>query len=216
MAVWGVLLCDFSQSSQYQLLATEKRQYIGPLSATLIVFGLYLASFPKYWMSARLLPWSNTMLWIGEYIFPADVDYARRFSALGVQLTTLGLQLWPRAQEVLANRVFLALGRYSFAVYLIHGTLLRSILVWAEYGITGQPWEITIDQDGLEILPPWLPRRFHGLPFILMVVLWLCCVYYCAYLWTTYIDSWCARFTQRLESKCFESNEEKALRVSQV
>ena len=178
--------------------------------------GLYFASFPKYWMSAPLATWSGSLLVLGEKIFPLDVDYARRFTALGVQLTTLGLQICPWLQQVLSNKLFLSLGRYSFAVYLIHGTLLRSLLVWALYGITGKPWEPKVGDDGQEVPPQWLPRRFHGVPFLLVTAMWLCCVYYCAYVWTAYVDNWCARLTQRIEDLCSADTHEKSIQLSQA
>ena len=139
------------------------------------------------------------MVEVARLIFPLETDYGRRFCALGVHFITLGLQLSPDLQDVLANDLLLALGKHSFAVYLIHGTLLRSLLVWALYGIRAQPGKASMGTDGADAAPIWLARRFSGLPFLMVTALWMVWVYYCAGLWTTYVDVWCARLTQRLE-----------------
>ena len=193
-----------SQSTTFQYFTSQHRKLGIAACVSMIWLGLYFASFPVLWMSAQWVPWSRGLLTFGWYIFPLEIDSSKRFTSLGVQLITLGLQICPSAQHFLSRDLFLRFGKYSFAVYLIHGTLLKTVLAWALYGITGQPWQPTIGEDGQEIPPPWLPRRFMGFSYIVVVALWLPIVYYCAYLWTTYVDGWCAHITQRLEDLCIE------------
>ncbi|MCV5073210.1 hypothetical protein OFB51_24735, partial [Escherichia coli] len=48
--------------------------------------------------------------------------------------------LSPSLQNLLSHRLLLWLGHHSFAVYLTHGTILRTLGMWIVYGISGQPW----------------------------------------------------------------------------
>ena len=74
------------------------------------------------------------------------------------------------------------------------------------YGISGQPWIEATDENGEAIPPPWLPRRSNWVMAICLPV-WVGIVYGVAHLWTTYIDAFCARLTQRLENHVFEKVE---------
>ena len=128
----------------------------------------------------------------------------QRFQALH-----LGLFLSSGAKAILSNKYFMWLGKNSFAVYLTHGTLLRTILVWMLYGISGEPFEEVRNEEG-EIIGNWLPGP-STLTFCIAIPIWLVVVYTVAHLWTTYVDSYCAKLTQRLEKKVFEDGEEKGL-----
>lgn len=121
----------------------------------------------------------------------------------------LAIYLSPSTKEFLANRLLLWLGKQSFAVYLIHGTMLRAVLCWMLYGISGQPWEggeaATDDQrdDWLPLRPPWVVG--------ISVPVWIGLVYVFAAAWTAYVDPFCARLTARLEKAVFMEDEKGAL-----
>lgn len=177
---------------------------------TISMLGLFLASYPGERPEWAI--WSNILRQISHHAFPPGVNVGRRYTAVGVDMLILAIYLSPSAKSVLARPIFQYLGRHSFAVYLTHGTLLRTALVWMLYGVSGQPWEEleTTDKDGKVVPPPWLPRR-GPLTFAIAVPVWLVLVYAVSYLWTTYVDSFCARLTQRLESRVFEQGEKDAL-----
>ncbi|KAF2460077.1 acyltransferase [Lineolata rhizophorae] len=205
---FGMLLSDAAQSPTFQaFLAAHKwpRKIISPL---LVAAGLYFASYPN--ANPEWRPWSNGLLSLSRAVFPPNVNVPKRYTALGVDLVILGLFLSPTAKEHLASAPFLYLGRHSFAVYLIHGTLLRTVLVWMLYGVSGQPWELTTDDAGTEVPVAYLPR-VGSLAMAACVLLWLGVVYACAHAWTTYVDAWCARVTQRLEAWTFEEDEKRPL-----
>lgn len=168
--------------------------------------GLYIASYPDrewYWAA-----WSRGLDDLGLVIFPRGVNFAKRFSALGMDMVAFAIQLNAPAKTVLSNRFFLWLGRNSFAVYLLHGTLLRTVLAWMLYGISGQPWQppkTFQNKNGDDEQTPavWIPRRAHGIALIAVIAVWFCIVYYCAHLWTTYVDAWCGKATKILEDFVF-------------
>jgi peptidoglycan/LPS O-acetylase OafA/YrhL len=201
-----MLLSDLSHSPSFTALISRHPWPRRLLTLPLALLGLYIASFPGE--HAEWVPWSNSMQQLSHYIFPPHVHVPKRYTALGLDMIILCIFLSPRTKDVLSSRLFLWFGKQSFAVYLIHGTLLRVPLMWMLYGITGQPWEEKIGEDGEVIRPEWLHRR-TGVGFWVSIVAWIGLVYVCASLWTRYVDPWCARVTEWLEGKVGERAGEK-------
>lgn len=98
-------------------------------------------------------------------------------------------------KDLLANRYFLWLGKQSFAVYLIHGTLLRTLLTWMVYGVrTPRPVQ---NEDGVwqagEVL------KVKSWPMLVVhIPLFFVILYSLAMIWVKYVDSACARWTESL------------------
>jgi peptidoglycan/LPS O-acetylase OafA/YrhL len=123
---------------------------------------------------------------------------------VGVDLVILAIYLSPSTKKSLSTRLLLWLGKQNFAVYLVHGTLLRVLLCWMLYGISGQPWEggeAMVDDDR-----PWLPLRPPWVVGVSIPV-WIIILYACAALWTRYVDTFCASVTQNLEQDMFVPDE---------
>lgn len=202
--VYGMLLSDLSYEMSFKELLEKYRWPRRFVALCLVSAGLFIASYPgehPEWST-----WSNYMYEMSQYIFPPEVNIGKRYTALGVDMIILAIYISPSTKEFLSNRLLLWLGKQSFAVYLVHGTLLRVVLVWMLYGISGQPWEETVDENGNVIPPAWLPLRP---PWVVAISIpcWLVLVYICATLWTNYVDPFCARMTQKLENLMFEEDE---------
>ncbi|KAF2842919.1 hypothetical protein M501DRAFT_1053710 [Patellaria atrata CBS 101060] len=208
---FGMFLCDLSDHPPVQHFITSRRWVRVILSPALLFIGLYLASFPDgrfHWVR-----WSADLERLGHAIFPRDVSLQKRFTGLGCHFIMSGIFLSPTLRDILSNRLFLWLGRNSFAVYLTHGTLLRVVLAWMIYGISGQPWVETKNEKG-EVVPPTpLPRVGH-LGFVIALSIWFPLVYTVGHMWTTYVDSWCAKITHKLERLTFEEDEKAPLLVT--
>ncbi|KAL6854846.1 hypothetical protein ACO1O0_005976 [Amphichorda felina] len=172
----------------------------GPLRAVLsIVFllvGLFIASLPDgnfEWQA-----WSEGLKNFLATILPDKPDFPRSSSGLGLDIIVIGLHLSPLARSILSNRFFLWLGRMSFAVYLLHNQILRSVLCWMIYG-----FEIPGEGEPLMAVESTV-KIFMCIPFYLALT------YGSAYLWTTYVDSFCARISERIVSFIKEDNGEKS------
>ncbi|KAI9804833.1 MAG: hypothetical protein M1825_001201 [Sarcosagium campestre] len=202
--MFGMFMCDLSQHTPAQEFISSRRWAQTMLPVGLFVIGLLLASYPNE--NPEWSGWSSAMQRWADLRLPYGADYPHYFSAAGLDLIAMGIYLSPKAKEILSSRYLLWLGRYSFAVYLIHGTLLRTVLTWMLYGISGQPWIETVNDAGEKVNPAWLPRR-GPLAFCISIPVWICIVYGAAYLWTTYVDALCVRITQRVEHFIFEENE---------
>lgn len=168
-------------------------------SVFFLVIGFFMASLPDDHFDYQ--PWSQSLFKFLETILPRDPDFPRFSSGLGLMLIVVGLHLSDTARNVLASKPFIWLGRMSFAVYLLHNQILRSVLCWMVYGFSlpEQPEDVQ-DPDTGEWWTPDRPRlEFPGAGRLFMVlpIYWFM-VYGAAWLWTTYVDAWCARVTEKL------------------
>ncbi|KAF3480618.1 uncharacterized protein GIQ15_05965 [Arthroderma uncinatum] len=160
-ACYGMLLSDIASNHPEQSYLSSRRWLRRALCATAIFFGLWAASYPEH--DPERCGWSNILLEGSKYMFPPGVNLGKRFTALGVDLIILGIFLSPTIKNILSNRFFLWFGRNSFAVYLTHGTLLKTVLTWMVYGnITGEPWVVTKNDKGEDVFP-YFPRGSLGL-----------------------------------------------------
>jgi peptidoglycan/LPS O-acetylase OafA/YrhL len=197
---FGVFLSDLSQSPTHITWCQARKwpqRFLAPL---LILIGLLLASYPEghvdwaYW-STKMGHWS-------VMIFPTDNETPRAYSGLGLNFVALGIHFSPSAKDFLSNRYLLYFGKNSFAVYLLHGSLLRTILVWMYYGFSVPADIIHEDgkrEPGKKFPQPSRTRFFFWLP------IWFVILYTVAHYWTKYVDPLCARLTERWVKYTFET-----------
>lgn len=212
-AIYGMFLSDLSYEAGFKEFVENHKWGRRIVASILLSIGLFICGYPG--KHPEWSTWSNYMLEAAHYIFPPDVNIGKRYSALGVDLIIFAIYISPSTKEFLANRVLLWLGKQSFAVYLVHGTLLRTVLCWMLYGISGQPYEDgpldgngnpLLDDKGEPIPPHYIPLRA---PWVVAISIpaWIVLVYCCATLWTTYVDPFCAKMTSKLEKVMFEQDE---------
>lgn len=212
-AVYGMFLSDISFEPAFKQFVEDHNCGRRVVSCILCLSGLLICSYPGE--HAEWATWSQFMKDAAHYIFPPEVNIGRRYSALGVDLIIAAIYISPATKEFLSSSLLLWLGKQSFAVYLIHGTLLRTVLCWSLYGITGQPWNgqpthgngnPALDDHGGPLQPQWIPIRA---PWVVGISIpaWTVLVYFCASLWTKYVDSFCANMTHKLEKLMFQEDE---------
>ncbi|KAF2799720.1 hypothetical protein K505DRAFT_230374 [Melanomma pulvis-pyrius CBS 109.77] len=205
--LFGVFLCDVGSDAAFREFVNSWPKTRRVVHTTLIIVGLYCASYPGE--RPDFAPWSDQLSSIGWYIFPLDTpNYSKRWTAVGWDLMATGIWLSPTLQELFSNKIFMWIGRNSFAVYLIHGTLLRVVLVRLIYGWSGEPFRVE-KVEGQDPIFHWIPRTESYFVFAIAIPAWFALLYTCAHLWTTYVDSWCAKATKALEDYMFESEDEK-------
>ncbi|OJJ79592.1 acyltransferase family protein [Aspergillus glaucus CBS 516.65] len=203
-AIYGMFLSDLAYDSSFKNFIENHTWIRKMISVPLAITGLFIAGYPgehPEWST-----WSNYMYEMAYYIFPPEVNIGKRYTSLGVDLIIFAIYISPSTKDFLSNRLLLWLGKQSFAVYLVHGTLLRTVLCWMLYGITAQPWDPIFDENGEFAVEPWIPIRGPVVVGISIPV-WIAIVYVCAAGWTRYVDTFCARITMRLEEWMFVGDE---------
>lgn len=144
----------------------------------------------------------------GSWLVPKGSNIHRRTSAFFIYTVAISIFISPAIQRLLSHRLLLWLGKHSFAVYLVHGTLLRTVGMWVVYGITGQPWtEAQKNEDGTSQPQEWIkPKsRSHKL---LAVIIFTAVTYTAAWAWMKWVDTACARATEWLEERLFDDGED--------
>lgn len=181
-----------------------RRVYEATRAPILLIAGLYLASFPETF--AERAPWSAKLQYLSTFILKADADKPRYFTAFGLELIVLSIHFSPRTREILSNRLFLWLGKNSFAVYLLHGTLLRTFLTYVLYGIQLPTMEVenedgTFDDVKLTIENP--------LKMIFWIPVFFVVLYGIANFWTGKVDPLCAEWSRGIELYVFKREEKE-------
>lgn len=153
------------------------------------------------------MPWSNLMLKLSDYIFPSShPDTPRFYTGLGLTFIATGIHFSDSVKQLLSHKYLLWLGKNSFAVYLLHGTLLRTVLVWMQYGIIA-PADIQ-NEDGTVSEGKHLELGGR-LRFWFWIPVWFVLQYWVANLWTGWVDPFCARITEGIEKRVFATEDEE-------
>lgn len=195
---FGVFMADL-QNLEPTTVPFSKARLTGPLrtfvSLLCITVGLYIGSLPDAHFDWR--PWSQNLRDNMAMVLPTDPDFPHFSSALGLDIIVVGLHLSPTARNILSNSFFRWLGRMSFAVYLLHNQILRSVLCWMVYGLSFPPegQRLTFENPG---------KMFFLVPIYIGLV------YTAAHFWTNYVNAWCIRVSERLVNYIKEDADEKA------
>ncbi|ROV88742.1 hypothetical protein VMCG_10081 [Cytospora schulzeri] len=189
---WGTLLADLQNHPPTNQFIADRARLSKILSFTLVLIGLTFASFPEG--HAEWMTWSRVLLNIMKPILPENPDFPRFGSGIGLEFIALGVLLSPWLQRLLSSRYLLFLGRMSFAVYLLHGPLMKTMLVWMLYGVQLLP-DHENEQGEMVITRLKYPGN---LTLVVWQLVWLPMVYGIAHLWMAHVDPWCDRMTNRL------------------
>ena len=120
----GILLAELNYSD----VPARVARYSLLLFPPLVAIALLLMSFPaecQHWA-----PWSLMLFKWYDSLAPENAELMRFWPTIGAQLLCLTIICSTHLRRFLSHPVFLWLGKISFPLYLLHGTLMRSILSW--------------------------------------------------------------------------------------
>ncbi|KAK4187509.1 acyltransferase 3 [Podospora australis] len=218
MLALGTLLAELAQHRPTQNFITKHTRLLTYVVAPiLLLVGGYVGSYPQE--HEDWAPWSNSLHKFllnpvgdqnqGSFLVPKGSNVHRRTSAFFIMCTAISIFIAPALQKLLSHRLLIWLGHHSFAVYLTHGTILRTVGMWIVYGITGEPWKPAgKNADGSQQQQEYLhPKsRAHKMAAILIFT---ALTYTAAWAWMKWVDTACARATQWLEKKVFDDENEE-------
>lgn len=169
------------------------------LSPPLAVFALVLMSYPSNSPSAA--PWSAFLEQFGIRHFEAHA-LDRMYGSIGGILLVGAIIISPHARVLLSQRPLKWLGKVSFAIYLLHGTFMRTIFAWTLFlGSEKQEFEEVFHHPygGEQMVVVWnypVPGFFRC---ALATVALLASTLAASQLWNMKVEPVCAKLTTLVE-----------------
>lgn len=202
---FGTFLSDLS-NHQPSLDWLNRRAWIRHFVPPVFMFiGLWLASFPE--ANVTWTGWSTDLHELGVYLCRFGQDHPRFFTGIGMDFICLAIFLSPQLKDALSSKYLLWLGKHSFAVYLLHGTLIRSVLAWVMFGFWAPPAHPEEREGKIEMISGPRLKSLEKWNLIWVVPPFFCLLYTCAYYWTNIVDPYCAKITYKFEKWAFEQRE---------
>ncbi|KAL5451750.1 hypothetical protein PMIN06_006138 [Paraphaeosphaeria minitans] len=197
--IGGILLAEFSVSPQPARLATLPLVSTF-LSPVLALIGLVLMSYPS--SNPDSAPWSAVLKYVFGSVFPKTASFSmpRLVGSVGALTLCLAILISTHLRRALSVKPLRWLGKLSFPIYLLHGTVMRTVLAWVVFA--GQPLEAfplehpTDDHDTIyRYAQPGIARIAFGLIIMSVVTL------YASHLWANNFEPAFGKITAWAEGK---------------
>lgn len=130
-------------------------------------------------------------------------DLTRLFPIFGASLLIFSILFSPDLRQILSHHRLVFLGSISFSMYLLHATLMRTVLAWVLYGLLPQPWQAEMQAEAIEGIEN--PYETHPFPFIwsviwgIVFILWLGLLLCVSTIWRNWIDFYSIILSKWLE-----------------
>lgn len=132
----GILLAEFSTSSHLAKVASLPLMST-VLSPLIALTGLVFMSIPSSNIDGA--PWSASIKNFFANSFPrsAQIQMPRLVGSTGALMLCFAILVSPHMRRALSIKPLRWLGKLSFPIYLLHGTVMRTVLAW--FVFAGQP-----------------------------------------------------------------------------
>ncbi|KAF1972421.1 hypothetical protein BU23DRAFT_555217 [Bimuria novae-zelandiae CBS 107.79] len=132
----GILLAELSILPQLVNVVTYPF-VTSVLSPIFVLMGIIFMSFPT--SNADSAAWSATLKALFTSSFPKSTHFAlaRLIGSTGALMLCFAILISPPMRRALSAKPLRWLGKLSFPIYLLHGTVMRTVLAW--FVFAGQP-----------------------------------------------------------------------------
>lgn len=122
----GIMMGEFSLTTIPSRLSAMSKI----LSPPLAIFSLIVMSYSD--SEPQNAPWNAVLYDFGLRYLPMDAGggITRTYGTIGGVLLVVSIIISPHLRWVLSRKPLLWLGKVSFAIYLLHGMVLRSVFAW--------------------------------------------------------------------------------------
>lgn len=194
----GVILAELSIIMPTLNNSAGFRTAVALITVPLALFALVFMSMPMDNYGSTT--WSATIMDFFQPVFPFYTEPPRQVISLGAQLLCLSVVLSPLIRQIFTLAPLLWLGKVSFAIYLLHGPLMRSVLSWCLY-FGSTPLEIPSEVNAV---PPVLLYPLPGgFRVTTSVIVFLAVLGGVAHLWTVRMEPVFGRMTKKAEDLMF-------------
>lgn len=147
-------------------------------------------SFPSEY--AQDAAWSRFLYDLGQSITPVQSELARFWPGIGAQVLCASILVSQDLRQLLSGQILAYLGGISFSLYLLHGTLMRTVLAWMTFGPA-----ILSGRDLVQ------PNGFYAQPsngwFLIILPIFLVFLMAAVHIWSVKVEPIFARATKKLE-----------------
>lgn len=190
----GVLLAELSLSTFPARISTYSHLVAPPLT----LLSLMLMSYTNHNQEGR--PWSAALHAFGSQYLPKDGEGGldRIYGTIGGSLLVISIIFSPHARLMLSQKALKWIGKVSFAIYLLHGTMLRTVFAWTlSVGQAKKEFVETVN-DGLTISAERypVPGAFQCVVATIVCVLAVLVV---SCMWSNKVEPALARTTKHLQ-----------------
>ncbi|KAJ5793683.1 hypothetical protein N7457_000282 [Penicillium paradoxum] len=189
----GMILAELSF---YNLTALRPRLFFKILPYGLVTLGLYLCSYPDQY--AEQTGWSAQLTSLAQIIFPSGANVSRFYAGLGAQMICFGVMLSPFIRRSLSHPALLWLGSISFPLYLIHGPLMRSVLVYLLYLPMSLDFEPSYRADGTPDPASYIPTP-NSFRLGIVLVVFFAFLLFVVQQWAKHVEPRIGAFTASFE-----------------
>jgi peptidoglycan/LPS O-acetylase OafA/YrhL len=178
-----------------------------PISTLMMLFGLFLASFPDE--NPRWILWSRAIDAVGRSLVPNGGEVNRYVVSLGTTIFIFGVFFSRYARRLLAHPFMNFLGRISFPIYLLHNTLIRTALSWVLYRQSIMTKGLhPVDKEG----KPIFYEQSGAFTFAVAMPLFYLTLVYVSHLWTVHVDPRCEKVVSWLSKAFGDTNTFESLK----
>lgn len=185
-----------AEISFYNLATLRPRLFFKALPYGLIALGLYMCSYPDQY--AEQATWSSQLTSLAQFIFPKGANISRFYAGLGAQMVCFGVILSPFMRRSLSHPALLWLGSVSFPLYLIHGPLMRSVLVHLLYLPMSLRFQPSRRADGTLDPESYIPTPSSS-RLVVVLVVFFAFLLYVVQQWATHVEPRIGALTSAFE-----------------
>lgn len=188
--------------SRYPLMLSSFSPYFAP---PMVLTALIFMSFPSQFHNHAA--WSDLLLSWHYKVAPANIEVQRFWPSLGAQLLILTAVLSPHMRRALSHRYLLWLGKISFPLYLLHGSVMRTVLAWLLFSRSelAEMHELTGDTPKLNMRYP-IPG--YTMFFITMPVFFVI-LFALTHVWAQKVEPHFGIITKTAEDLMFGKKQER-------
>lgn len=183
----------YDQADSQPFLTNSKLSKVVPV-VTLII-GIILAGYPESHPEWSF--WSNILKVIGTKIFRSGAELSRNWGSVGASLILVGILFLPSVKNFLSHPFLIWTGKLSFAVFLIHSFLVRSVFCLMLY------WHSTLPENGSssQISHTRSLQHASGVNLAIISGIFFPFLYFMAQIWSTHVESRCDQLARWVEDR---------------
>ena len=194
----GLLHAELFHSRYPAQCAPYSRIFAAPA----VLLALVLMSFPADFQT--MASWSSFLLDLFTRLpldIPNMVERSRLWPSVGAQVLVGTIILSPDLRRVLSHPWLLWLGQISFPLYLLHGTIIRSLLSWLLFS-GSEPVPV---QDGQLT---YLRYPIPGIStFVIAMPIFFLALFTASHVWTKKMEPLFGIMTHKVERLMFDKTE---------